>query len=185
MPPPPALLPELDPGELFPSESFAEATDLPSCSTVASLAERLLATCLHPGLSPSERALTQRLLDSAEQKGRTDAWSRDTESLYRLAQCAGSLADQRLVASAALGVADAELQSASAPTLSECRRERVQRAQWLWSYRLAALDLAEGHYMRATAALFRLHRTAPTRNLLTVISAAQKSLDQLHAERAR
>ena len=51
-------------------------------------------------LSATERALTQRLLDSAAQPNRTDAWSRDTESLFQLAQCAGSLAEACAVADA-------------------------------------------------------------------------------------
>ena len=178
----PGPLPDLDAGELFPAESFADAADLPSCSTVASLAERLLGTCLRQGLSPTERALTQRLLLSAAQPNRTDAWSRDTESLFRLAQCAGSLAEQRLVAEAALAAADAELQgtAASAPgtPASGCRRERAQRARWLWTYRLAALDVAQGHYLRAAATLLHLHRTAPTRSLVTRLGAARQTLSQ-------
>lgn len=175
-------LPDLDAGELFPAESFADAADLPSCSTVASLAERLLGTCLRQGLAPTERALTQRLLLSAAQPNRTDAWSRDTESLFRLAQCAGSLAEQRLVAEAALAAAEAELQgtAASAPgaPASGCRRERAQRARWLWTYRLAALDVAQGHYLRAAATLLHLHRTAPTRSLVTRLGAARQTLSQ-------
>lgn len=172
----PSPLPDLDASELFPAESFADAAEVPSCSTVASLAERLLGTCLRKGLSSSERALTQRLLESAAQPNRTDAWSRDTESLFQLAQCAGSLAEQRLVAEAALAAAETQLQNSALPssTLPACRREHASRAQWLWSYRLAALDFAQGHYLRAATSLFRLHRTAPTRSLIARLSAAQK-----------
>jgi hypothetical protein len=180
----PSPLPDLDAGELFPAESFAETAELPTCSTVASLAEGLLGTCLRQGLTAAEQALTLRLLYGAAQPNRTDAWSRDTESLFRLAQCAGSLADQRLVAGAALTAAEAELQnpaSLSAPPLSASRREHTQRAQWLWTYRLATLDVAQGHYLRAAATLFRLHRTAPTRSLLPRISAARQVLLQLHS----
>ena len=54
------------------------------------------------------------------------------------------------------------------------RREHAQRARWLWSYRLAALDFAQGHYLRAATSLFRLHRTAPTQSLISRLSAAQK-----------
>ncbi|HRI55232.1 MAG TPA: hypothetical protein PLW65_34090, partial [Pseudomonadota bacterium] len=145
----PSPLPDLDASELFPAESFADSAEVPSCSTVASLAERLLGTCLRQGLSATERALTQRLLDSAAQPNRTDAWSRDTESLFQLAQCAGSLGEQRLVAEAALAAAEAQLQSSALPssTLPASRREHAQRARWLWSYRLAALDFAQGHYL--------------------------------------
>jgi len=174
----PSPLPDLDASELFPAESFADAAEgpVPSCSTVASLAERLLGTCLRQGLSGTERALTQRLLESAAQPNRTDAWSRDTESLFQLAQCAGSLGEQRLVVEAALAAAEAQLQSSALPssTLPACRREHAQRARWLWSYRLAALDFAQGHYLRAATSLFRLHRTAPTQSLIARLSAAQK-----------
>lgn len=172
----PSPLPDLDASELFPAESFADSAEVPSCSTVASLAERLLGTCLRQGLSATERALTQRLLDSAAQPNRTDAWSRDTESLFQLAQCAGSLSEQRLVVEAALAAAEAQLQSSALPssTLPACRREHAQRARWLWSYRLAALDFAQGHYLRAATSLFRLHRTAPTQSLISRLSAAQK-----------
>lgn len=177
--PSPGALPELDAGELFPAESFAEAGDLPTCSTVASLAERLLGTCLRQGLSESERALTERLLSSAAQPNRTDAWSRDTESLFRLAQCAGSLTEQRVVATAALATAEAELQSsttASGVPFSECRREHAQRARWLWTYRLAALDIAQGHYLRAAATLLHLHRTAPTKSLVSRLAIVRQNL---------
>lgn len=172
----PSPLPDLDASELFPAESFADSAEVPSCSTVASLAERLLGTCLRQGLSATERALTQRLLDSAAQPNRTDAWSRDTESLFQLSQCAGSLSEQRLVVEAALAAAEAQLQSSALPssTLPACRREHAQRARWLWSYRLAALDFAQGHYLRAATSLFRLHRTAPTQSLISRLSAAQK-----------
>jgi hypothetical protein len=157
---------------------------MPGCTTVASLAERLLGTCLHEGLSAADRALAVRLVWSAGQPNRTDSWSRDTESLFRLAQCAGSLADQRLVAGAALAAAENELQSATAAApahpLSECRRNHAQRAQWLWSYRLAVLDVAQGHYLRAGSALFRLHRTAPSRSLYAVITDARSHLSAMH-----
>ena len=187
-------LPDLDAGELFPAEAFADAADQPSCSTVASLAEGLLGTCLRRGLNSPEQQLTQRLLFSAAQPNRTDAWSRDTESLFRLAQCAGSVADQRLVAGAALAAADTELEVATpaqpapeqaAPALSESRRDRAQRAQWLWTYRLATLDVTQGSYLRASATLFRLHRTAPTRNLVSRITAARQLLLQLHVNEVR
>lgn len=184
----PSPLPDLDVGELFPSESFAEAGDQPTCSTVASLAERLLGTCLRQGLSASERALTQRLFGSAAQPNRTDAWSRDTESLFRLAQCAGSLGEQRLVAEAALSAAEAELQtgaSAAGAFLSACRRERTQRARWLWTYRLAALDVAQGEYLRAAATLLHLHRTAPTRSLIMRMGAARQRLLETHVSQFR
>lgn len=184
----PSPLPDLDVGELFPTESFAEAGDQPTCSTVASLAERLLGTCLRQGLSQSERALTQRLLGSAGQPNRTDAWSRDTESLFRLAQCAGSLSEQRVVAEAALSAAEAELSlgaSASGASLSACRRERTQRARWLWTYRLAALDVAQGDYLRAAATLLHLHRTAPTRSLVSRMGAARQKLLETHVSHFR
>lgn len=181
----PSPLPDLDADEIFAAESFADG-DLPSCSTVAGLAERLLGTCLRQGLSAPDKALTQRLLYSAEQPNRTDAWSRDTESLFRLAQCAGSLSDQRLVAGAALAAAEAQLQNAapSAPRLSAFHREHAQRAQWLWTYRLAVLDVEEGNFFRAGATLFRLHRTAPTHSLLAHITTARQLLQQQNGERA-
>lgn len=186
---PQSPLPDLDAGELFPAESFAEAAAMPGCTTVASLAERLLGSCLRQGLSAQEQQLAARLLFSAGQPNRTDAWSRDTESLYRLAQCAGSLADQRLVAGAALAAAEAELQRAATATpgrpLPECRRDHAQRAVWLWTYRLAALDVAQGHYLRAAAALLRLHRTAPNRSLLAVVADARNHLVELHAGEMR
>ena len=93
-----------------------------------------------------------------------------------------------LVDEAALSAAEAELQigaSAAGASLSACRRERTQRARWLWTYRLAALDVAQGDYLRAAATLLHLHRTAPTRSLVSRMGAARQKLLETHVSQFR
>lgn len=165
-----SLLPSLEAQTLFAASADDDSN---SCSTLAQLATQLQDRCHKGTLRPGDRQLVSRLLHSAGEPHRTESWSKDTERLFSLATCAGSVREQQEVVEAALQAATASL---AHPSLATQQQQHAQRAHWLWSYRLTALKLAHGQQRQAEAALYRLQQTAPTQELQAKVAGARQLL---------
>lgn len=164
-----SLLPNIEAQTLF---AASIDDDSNSCSTLAQLATQLQDRCHKGTLRPGDRQLVSRLLHNAGEPHRTESWSKDTERLFSLATCAGSVREQQEVVEAALQAAAASL---AHPSLA-AQQQHAQRAHWLWSYRLTALKLAHGQQRQAEAALYRLQQTAPTQELQAKVAGARQLL---------